>query len=400
MNSSFIIQLTSSGKNSSRVYKDLDSAFSDLGFYFSIEMLYLTIYLALSVVGIVGNLFSMYIFYRPIFYSPTSPPLFAYMRYEALIGFIGNLVGAIYGLNTCADILPLTNTYTSQWIQSFISVPVYNMTYYAKFLIEIMIVVDRIIMLAPSLGSRFGLSKLHHIKRPYIVFIIICTFCVLINYPFIYLMFSPSTNVLVNYGYPGYQVYTYFVASRSTWSNLGMFGYYPMLFIYIFKNIVTFFFETVLNIISLVLFRRHLAQKNKLQAAKMGTGTVNRGRVSVISTAQHQTHFSNSVTYQATSANESTGGRNMANLVLVNTITGFVHNVLLTTFTIYNLNYPKPSLTQRTIQFSSYFASTVRHALNFVQFYSFNTTFRKETQLSLRKLKCFSRVRVQQSSYR
>jgi hypothetical protein len=179
-----------------------------------------------------------------------------------------------------------------------------------------------------------------------------------------------------------------------------MFGYYPMLFIYIFKNIITFFLETVLNVISLFLFRRHLTQKNKLQAPKTGgTVVMYRGGVSVISTAQNHTHVTSTLASQATNTNELSGGRNMANLVLVNTITGFIHNVLLTTFTIYNLNYPKPSLTLRIIQFCSYFASNVRNAINFLEFYLFNTTFRKETKLSLRKLNFVGReARVQQSS--
>jgi hypothetical protein len=396
MNSSIIIQLLG-GKNGSTVYSDLDSALFALGYIFNIDMLYMTVYLAVSIAGLLGNIFCVLIFFRPAFYSSASPPLFAYMRYEAITGVVGNLVGAIYGLNTCADILPLTNTYTSQWIQSYISVPVYNISYYVKFLIEIMIVVDRIIMLVPSFGSRYGLSKLNQIKRPYIVFIIIVIFSILINYPFIYLIFSPSTNVLVNYGYPGYQVYTYFVASRSAWSNFGMFGYYPMLFIYIFKNIVTFFIETVLSIISLILFRRHLKNKRKLHPSATGTVAVNVGDLSLMTAAS--SHRPSYLRLQTSITNEFAGARNMANLVLVNTITGFVHNVLLTTFTMYNLNYPKPSLTLRIIQFCSYFASTLRHALNFIQFYSFNINFRKETKLSLRSLKNFGKeARIQQSS--
>jgi hypothetical protein len=83
----------------------------------------------------------------------------------------------------------------------------------------------------------------------------------------------------------------------------------------------------------------------------------------------------------------SAGGRNMANLVLVKSTTGFVHNMFLTTYTMYYLNYPKVSVILRVLQFCSYFASTLRHAVNFLQFNFFNVTFRREARLFFGKIK-------------
>jgi hypothetical protein len=349
-NTPIIIQLIS-GKNGSTVFKDLESILYSLGFVFSIEMVYLTINLAISVVGIILNIFSVIIFLRPAFYSANSPPLFAYLRYEAIIGVLGNIIGAVYGIILCPDTIPLVNNYPSQFIEAFIAVPVYNITYYAKFLVEIMIVVDRIIILAPSFSSRFGLNKLHKIKRTWLVFLVIWIFSFMINYPYIYLLNAPSVNTLINYGYPGYQVYTINAYSRNSWSSVDNPGYYPMLFIYIFKNCFTFGFETVLNIISLILFQRHLAQKTKLTGPKMSV--VNRpkegGRRSTahVFTTSRITHQTAELEDPAGEGGRSAGGRKMANLVLVTSVTGFIHNVLLTTYTMYYLNFPKVSLTLR-----------------------------------------------------
>jgi hypothetical protein len=116
MDSRLIIQVLSNGKFGSTVYKELGSALNDLGFYFSIEMLYLTIYLTVAVVGAILNIFCVFIFFRPAFYSSKSPNLFSYLRFEAMIGIVGNLVGAVYALNICADILPFTNNYPSHWM--------------------------------------------------------------------------------------------------------------------------------------------------------------------------------------------------------------------------------------------------------------------------------------------
>jgi hypothetical protein len=383
--SSIIIQLLSNGKNATTVFSDLESALYALGYYFPIEIFNLSIFMVVSVMGIIGNIFCMIIFFRPAFYSPTSPAIYSYLRYEAMIGLVGNLFAAISGLINCPDIVQFLNNYTSQWINSFIAIPMNNMTYYAKFLIEIVIVVDRIMMLVPSLGSQIGLNSLLKNKRPYLVLLGVCIFTVLIDYPYIYLWISPSATVLVNYGEPGYQVFTYYGYIKGSWANWGTYGYSIMLFIYIFKNLVTFVFETLLNVTSLVLFKHRLAHKAKLVITK--TAKSRPIHVNLVETSLSLSAANNAHKHGESSGSESAGGRNMANLVMVMSLSGFIHNMVLLSFTLYNLINPKPNLAVKTLQFSAAFASTVRHAINFVQFYFFNTIFRKEAKLVLAKIK-------------
>jgi hypothetical protein len=386
--SALIIQRLPNGKNSSLVFTDLGLALDAFGRMLSFDMLLLTIFLGVSIAGVIGNLFSVFIFYRPAFYSANSPPLFSYMRYEAMIGVVGNLAETIYAMASCPYTLDMVNNYPVQWIQGYIAIPVYNITYYAKFLIEIAIVVDRILMLAPTLGSRWGLSHMLKIKRPYIVFVGIIAFSILINYPYLYLMFAPiSFFTLVNYGYPGYQVFTYFGVYKVAWSAWGNPGYYVMMFVFIFKNGLTFLIETVLNAVSLVLFKRHLSNKVTLGG---GGGSLLRPIG-----AASQRH----VEKKDHASHASVGGRNMAMLVLVNSVTGFVHNVLLLAFTLSYLIGTQSIILSRVLNFSAYFSSTVRHAVNFLQFYLFNTYFRKEANIFFAKIK-FSRStsRVRTSS--
>jgi hypothetical protein len=360
--------------------------------------------MSVSLAGLIGNIFSVFILLRRAFNSPSSPSIFAYLRYEAMIGVVGNIVATVFGLNACSDILPLTNNYSSQFIQSYLAIPLYNMTYYAKFLIEIAIVVDLISILAPSFGSILNLNKLFKIKRPFFVMMSICIFTVLINYPYIYLMYAPVTITLVNYDYPDYRVIIYFTTLKTAWSaflNWGMPGYHIMLIIYIFKNVITFVIETFLNVASLVLFKRHLTRKATL---------VRRNQTDMINIVIAQNNISNipilsnfirpqytPILKQDRYRNGlADGGRNMAYLVLVKSITGFIHNVLLITFTMYYLNYPQPGLTMRVLQFGAYFASTVRHAVNFFQLYLFNRSFRKEVRSLFGNIKAFNNsVRVE-----
>jgi hypothetical protein len=129
-----------------------------LGYIFPIDILYMTIFLGSTIVGVFLNAFSVFIFYRPVFYSPTSPALYSYLRYESIIGIVGNIASGFYAIDTCADILALTNSYAFQRMQSYIVIAVYNLSYYAKFLIEVVIVADRIITLVPSLKSTHGIG--------------------------------------------------------------------------------------------------------------------------------------------------------------------------------------------------------------------------------------------------
>jgi hypothetical protein len=253
---------------------------------------------------------------------------------------------------------------------------------------EIAIVIDRILILVPSIGSRMGLSDLLKIKRPYLILITICTLSLFVNLPYFFSTNQMIVITLVNYGYPGYQVYTIYSNTRIPWSAWGNPGYFFMISIYILKNGVTFFVETALNVTSLILFLRHLTQKNRLMNEM---GIVRRATRLAASTNNSLHHLSNMRRNSAVNNLLSTpGGRNMANFVLTVSITGFIHNVLLVTFTVYYSIMPKPSLTMRALQFTAYFASTLRHAINFIQFYFFNKSFRKEVRLLVKKSSFFN----------
>jgi hypothetical protein len=363
-----------------------------LGYYFSLDMLYLCIYLPVSIAGIIFNTLSEYIFFRPAFYSASCPALYSYLRYEAVTGIVGNLIATVYSLEVCSEILPFMNNYVMQWIQPYIVIPMYNVTYYVKFLIEIVIVLDRILILAPSFGSRFGIKELLTVKRPFLIFIGVWTFSLLIDLPYFYPLNAPAQNILVNYGYPGHQVFTYYSYSKSAWSLWSNYGYFIMLCIYIFKNLITFVFETTLNVFSIYLFQRHLAQKARLThpTANFRHSHSLQSDCSTLNNVRH-------VSAVAANKSESSGGKNMAKLVLVISITGFIHNSLLLTFTVYYLVFTKPTLMLKILQFVSNFASTLRHAINFVQFYFFNSNFRKEARLVFANIK-FANNSVQQAS--
>jgi hypothetical protein len=302
-------------------------------------------------------------------------------------------------MNLCSDLIPFLNTYFGESvITPNIAIPLYNMSYYAKFLIEIAIVVDRILMLVPSFGSRWGINNLLKVQRPYLILLGLCTFSLLINWPYLYLIDGAKVNVFISY--PDRTVYTVYAAyTNSAWSKLPSFGYYVMIFIFIFKHVVTFTVETVFNVISLILFQRHLANKAKILGPSPSAGlasvskpnlSINKtGSVMPIKRASRGMSLGNALTGNSGNNDPSAGGRKMANLVLIMSVTGFAHNAILLTYTVCNLTLPL-SVFLRSLNFLAYFTSALRHAINFLQFYLFNTAFRKETRFILAKLKIIS----------
>jgi hypothetical protein len=162
-----------------------------------------------------------------------------------------------------------------------------------------------------------------------------------------------------------------------------------MIAIYIFKNGITFFVETALNVISLILYQRRLSQKRRLHTNSVTTRThktLNQTETQGIASIQPGSIAAIEQNNDTAEVSTSAGGRNMANLVLTQTISSFIHDTLLLSYTLFILINPKPGLTSKVLQFVSAFATAVRHAANFLQFYFFNSKFRNEIHIATHRV--------------
>jgi hypothetical protein len=139
--SSVIIQLLANGQNSTTVYRNLASALYDLGYIFSIEMLYI----------IFSHINRRHFPQHPNrAHHPPPDHALGHLSHPVCLHALRGpdrccwqfVAGAAYGVNSCPDTVQIANTYNGQWIQSHLVIPTLNMAYYAKFLIEIAIVVD------------------------------------------------------------------------------------------------------------------------------------------------------------------------------------------------------------------------------------------------------------------
>jgi hypothetical protein len=78
-------------------------------------------------------------------------------------------------------------------------------------------------MLVPTLRLTNHLK----VKRPHLIMIAVCLFSFLINYPYIYLIATPASTVLVNYEPNGQtETLTFYTAAKSSWSFWATSGYF------------------------------------------------------------------------------------------------------------------------------------------------------------------------------
>ena len=339
------VYILTAGSNTS--FSSLTAALNSIAFFYPIEILYLSIFLSFSVSGVLLNIISLFIFSQKQFQIP----LYIYLRCISFVGIVGNLVAIIRGIMSCPDFLPAANNFIGQWMDAFIYMGVYNVSFHFKILLDIVIVIDRIIVFAPRLKAFYKLA-------PYQLMLILLAMAIVLNLPYFFLYYYPNR---ITFLLEDSQVWYMWTQGLFTWSKYPNYGYYIMYVIYFFKNFLTFIVAIVVNIASLILFRRHFSAKAKLT-------------------------YTQSIAHNSSQTKSVQAEKNMYKMVFVNAFASFLHACIVLTFTITNLNTAKTNLTIRVLQFLSHFMAVLRHWSNFLLFYSFNNIFEKEFRLILIKL--------------
>lgn len=349
--------------NTSVTYADLDAAYYDLGYIYPLEVVYLAVFLPATIVGLGLNVISVIILNSNRF----NKPIFSYFIYTCLVGIYGNAVAIIHGFSTCAgySLVPFANNYIAQWLEAYIYIPSYNMASYAKFLLDVAIILDRLIVFNTVI------KPLMERVKPYQVFLMIIVFTVFINYPYIHLVYEPRENYLIQNG----AVFVIYTVNLVPWGLKGSYGYVVMYSIYLFKHVLTLIVEIILNMISLKKFRSFIAKKNSLRMRTFNS----------TATTTHHEEFDEppppppqSSRHQSASSKSLDADRNITKLVFLNTLASFLHHSILIVYVIYYLHAQKLSSAVRCVQLLAALASVLRHGANFFFFYGFNTNFRDQ----------------------
>lgn len=337
--------------NKNITYTDYDSALFAVGYIYPIEILYVSVFLPVTIVGVFLNIISIAILNTDRF----NQHICSYFVYSCCISIIGNVTAVIHALSSCAgfNLIKIGNTFIVQWLQAFIYTPCYNMTSYALFLLDIFICLDRLAVFDPKYKKYVEKYQPRQALACVIVIVII------VNFPYLYLTYEPVQNVLVSSN--GAMSVINFVRIAD-WAKRGSYGYNIMYVIYFVKFVLTFSVEIMLNLISLSKFREFLANKSKLVHACQIRKSMNTNELNV------NMNKIKSIDVE----------RKITKLVISNNLASFVHNVALIVYVVYYLNMFNLDLTIRVLQFTAMFVSVVRHASHFFFFYTFNSHFRSE----------------------
>ena len=161
-------------------FPDMRAVYNYLAVFLPIEYLYLSVFLPTTIVGVLLNMMCVFIFSRNRFRTP----LYVYLSYVAYVGIVGNLTSLIIAIAICTETIEIANTYIGQWLVSYVYAPLYNMTFTAKFILDIVIVLDRIVYFKPHFKWLIEI-------KPYKIILAILSYAVLINFPYIYLLYQP-----------------------------------------------------------------------------------------------------------------------------------------------------------------------------------------------------------------
>ena len=170
-------------------FSDLRAALVSLGYFLPLNYLYLSIFMATTIIGVFLNFLCVCIFSRNQFRTP----LYVYLSYVAHVGIVGNLAAIIQAIMICSDIIAIANTYIGQWLESFVYITLYNMTASAKFDLDIVIVLDRIVSFKPRFKWFIEI-------KPYKIMLAILGFTIFLNFPYIYLMYKPLYTTFMRSG--------------------------------------------------------------------------------------------------------------------------------------------------------------------------------------------------------
>jgi hypothetical protein len=394
-------------ESSNITFPDLDSALYNFGYIYSIEYLHLFLFTPLSLMGFILNIVCLFIFNQKEF---RSIPLYYYLKIYTVHGLVINFVEFFYSFTQCVRLLSfISNTYEAHFFVTYIYIPVFNTCQYCKFLIDLLIIWDRIETFKNKVPSTLLSTVTHNYYIKYnrsksgtsgakergmikismrSIIWFICIFSLLFNAPYL-LAYVPGKKIILFVAANGsiMQPRMEFYYARKTQFYKSTFGFILMNFTYFVKNLLTFLAEIALNIVFCFLFKTHFAKKRTRLMSTFG-GTYSMVENSTTNDSVNQRNnslISKKSLIQSTSRNflsldNHKVDKKLTKTVILMSCISIVHHTLLLSFILYYL-FSFFDLIAKCLAFSAHFSSVIRHSTPFFIFYVFNKNFRNEFKM-------------------
>lgn len=343
MNSTIIN--TSTNQN----YSSVNESYFRLGYIYTLEIISLVLLTPVSIFGFVINTIGLIVLKQPQFHQS----IFSYLSYVYFLCIISDIASMIHAFTSSVgySLVPLANTRAAQLFEVYVFVPCFHITLFAKMLTYMIGVVDVYANFEPS-----NLSLITRIK-PTRVFMFVIMVSILINFPYLFLLYEPSTAVL-RYSNGQEEVINYIWPT--TWSKPGTYGFLIMIVILIIKHTLAPCVQVAAYFGSSIRIRRYANKKSNLNL-----------------TSASMIRLDKRIRFE----------KNMLRLNIVTGLTTVLHNGILLAYGLCYLIKQERDTLVVVLEFVGLFISVARDSSYFFLLYRTNPSFKKDLDRKLFQLK-------------
>ena len=201
-----------------------------------------------AIIGFITNMVSFIVLMRKEYYKI---PLYIYLKVILATSLINNILQLFFGLSGCRRDLDFGNRYSAVWYVSMIYTPVMNTLLFYKFLMDCLIVLDRISTFKPNVKRFIIFSP---VKNSIILLV-----CVFILNSLHFLLFSVGKFKI----FKNDQIENFYLVTTSDFAKT-FHGRIVSIVLFFIRHALTSALELTLNMISAFYFRQYLSRKIKL----------------------------------------------------------------------------------------------------------------------------------------
>jgi hypothetical protein len=319
-----------------------------------IEWLNATAIIITGVVGVALNITSLLVFNRKEF----NIPLYVFLRVYCVVGMLICAISITFPFFNNRILFFTTSTTVAA--QTYVGQAYTYVSFFLiaiTFLLDIVIVLDRIATFNSRVKKWFTRFSARQISAACVIFSIVFCFPVAFSNGLYWKdIYSARTGELIR---------IFLVSTRTTLSN-HVAGIILLNFIYVCRNLVTLAADLALNFVSAYYFRMYAVKKNQLVKAKAAATTTggNQSQEQQARTAKLESKTSN---FKAE--------KKATQLVITLSCISIVNKLIL------NVSFFLPYFTAYGVHISVMFYitnnfNTLRHVLSVITFYYFNKNFR------------------------
>ena len=228
-----------------------NNLYSKHGNFLYIDYLVIFIMTPASVIGFFLNIINFAIFLNKEFKTQ----LYDYLRIYCVNSAIVNFFSSFNVMYASKRFSALSNTYFVSFFACYIFGVLMPTANFIGSVLDLIISFDRILIFKP----KYDLTNF----KPKIIFMFVWIFCIIVNSPFYFMHYPENVVLSLN----NITIINVYFISGTQFSET-IIGKVLTFVIYSIRDVATLLTEIILNIISIILLKKHLNQKSQCRSSK------------------------------------------------------------------------------------------------------------------------------------